>query len=47
MELSKVPTSRKRREKWGTQLDIAHENVQRYLNDLTAAASSSFTSKTV
>jgi hypothetical protein len=24
MKLSKVPTSRKRREKWGTQIDITH-----------------------
>jgi hypothetical protein len=42
------PTSRKRREKWGTlSLQVFTENVKLYLNDFTAAASSSFTSKTV
>jgi hypothetical protein len=42
------PTSRKRSEKWGTlSLHLFTENVKLYLNDLTAAASSSFTSKTV
>ncbi len=51
MKLGKIPTSRKRREKWGahtqrTQIHIT-DNAQLYLNDLTAEASSSFTSNTV
>jgi hypothetical protein len=37
-----VPTSRQPREKWGTRITEVS-----YLNDLTAAASSSFTSNTV
>jgi hypothetical protein len=42
MGLGEVPTSRKMREKWGTQyLETS------YLNDFTADASSSFTSNTV
>jgi hypothetical protein len=43
MELGEVPTSRKGREKWGTRV----RRGRNYLNDLTADASSSFTSKTV
>jgi hypothetical protein len=52
MKLGKIPTSRKLREKWGTHYWHSHRTSpirsrQRYLKDLTAAASSSFTSKTV
>jgi hypothetical protein len=43
-ETGKVPTSRKGCEKWGTQ----NKHLPAiYLNDLTADASSSFTSNTV
>ena len=49
MKLSKIPTSRKRGEKWGTPptAPTLADDVRLYLNDLTAEASSSFTSNTV
>ena len=43
----KIPHFSQEHEKWGYSLKPVPRNLEAYLNDLTAEASSSFTSKTV